>query len=92
MSKANQTSGTKRFVLPRCFWVDHFERCSEHPGERVVVKETANRVTVDLDGAAFDNLLSDAQHYADDGVDAADMRRICRSARATLRALATPTH
>jgi hypothetical protein len=86
MTAATQTA-QHRFTLPCIFWTDHFERCAEHPGIRVVVKWTANRVIVDLDAVALANLKSDAEHYATDSVDAPDMGRICRSARATLRAL-----
>jgi hypothetical protein len=86
MTAATQTA-QHRFTLPRIFWTDHFERCAEHPGVRVVVKETANRVTVDLDAAALADFISDARHYANDGVDPDGIRHICRSARAALRAL-----
>jgi|LakMenEpi03Aug12_release.lakeMendotaPanAssembly.Ray.scaffolds.fasta_scaffold3119956_1 threonine aldolase len=89
MTAVTQTA-QQRFTLPRIFWTDHFERCAEHPGVRVVVKETANYVTVDLDAVALADLTSDAKHYADEGVDGPHTRRLCRSARMVLWALGNP--
>lgn len=84
MTAATQTA-LQRFVLPRIFWTDHFERCADHPGVRVVVKESAHRVTVGLDAVALADFRSDAEHYANDGTDA--QQCFVRSARAALVAI-----
>lgn len=86
MTAATKTA-LQRFVLPRRFWTDHFERCADHPGIRVIVKESVNYATVDLDAVALADLVSDAKHYADDGVDGPGTGRLRRSARMVLWAL-----
>jgi hypothetical protein len=79
----------RRFTLPPAFWRDHLERCAEHPGTRVVVKDTARRVVVDLDAEALADLKSDADYYAGDGApDMPGLQGLHASARATLRAIA----
>lgn len=74
-------------VVPRLFWDDHFDRCADHPGLRKVIKSGVRRVTVELDAIALEDLVSDARHYAHDGLDGPDLRSLCRSAAATLRAI-----
>ena len=83
----HKSPATGRFTLPRVFWEDHFERCSEHPGYRAVIKSTKRHVTVDLDAVALVDLQSDARHYGHGGLDAAPAG-LCISARFTLLAIA----
>ncbi len=73
----------KTFKLPRTFWDDHLDRCSEHEGVRREMKVTRTTATVELDCAAFEDLLSDARHYALGGLDEAP-RNIVASAKRTL--------
>lgn len=80
-----------RLTLPGIFWRDHLDRCSEHDGERVVIRDDGRRVIVELDDEALNDLRSDAGYYSD-GVDFCGEKQAYRplinSARATVRALA----
>lgn len=71
--------------VPATFYDDHVSRdCL--PGSDVTCK--ANRVTVTLDAAAYDDLLSDAEFYSDASqFEGWDMRSLCASARRTVVAL-----
>jgi hypothetical protein len=82
---------TVRVDVPARFFADHIGRdCSE---SAVVVKRLARTVRVDLDRAAYDDLLSDAEHYGGGAMDDmyaddfASASGLIRSARATARAL-----
>ena len=86
------TTSMHRLVLPGIFWRDHYDRCGDHEGERLVIKdsgETRTRVTVELDDIALGDLLSDANYYVYPGADwgEAYLRAIGRSARATIDAV-----
>ncbi len=80
----------RRLILPGIFWRDHYDRCSDHDGERVIIRDDGRRAVVELDDAALADLKSDAEYYAD-GVDfcgeKAAYRSLIRSARATLRVI-----
>jgi hypothetical protein len=60
--------GIRRLSLPAIFWRDHYDRCSDHEGVRVIVQDNGRRVIVELDDAALADLKSDAEYYSD-GVD-----------------------
>jgi hypothetical protein len=81
----------RRLTLPGIFWRDHYDRCSDHDGERIVIRDNGRRAIVELDNQALADLKSDAEHYSD-GVDfcgeKAAYRSLINSARATVRALA----
>lgn len=75
-------------TVPERFYDDHVER--DLPAGRVVKALSKNRLRVELDREAYDDLLSDARHYADpEGFDWNDpfMRGVILSAKATVRAL-----
>ena len=83
-------SHTVRVDLPQTFYDDHVGRDLDGGTE---VKRLARKVRVDLDQDAYDEILSDAKHYAggamedmylDDFVTAS---AIIRSAKATAKAL-----
>lgn len=80
-----------RLIVPGIFWRDHYDRCGDHDGNRVIIDDTGRRAIVELDDEALANLKSDADHYSD-GVDFAGERAAYRalieSAKATLRAIA----
>ena len=71
-------------VPPRFYW-DHVSR--DLPAG-TVVSETRSYVRVDLDQSEFEELISDANHYAYSmGAGGFDDRGLIASARATLRRL-----
>jgi hypothetical protein len=72
--------------VPTLFWNDHYDRCGEE-GKAKVIKRGSKLTTVQLDQAAWDNLLGDADYYAtqDFGVWGSDLRGLIGSARTTLR-------
>lgn len=73
------------YRLPPVFYDDHVARALP-AGE--LVRRTSRHVFVELDAAAFDELVSDARYYADEMGDAGfDGHGLVTSARATLRAL-----
>ncbi len=91
MAAPDAMAQTHRLLLPGIFWRDHYDRCEEHPGKRLVIyDEGSNRVRVELDAVALDDLHSDARYYAN-GVDFAGekeaYRSLINSARATVRAI-----
>lgn len=72
------------YKLPPRFYHDHVARdCL--PG--VLVRETSRQVVVELDAAAYADLLSDADYYSDASAFEPDLFGLCASARATYRAL-----
>ena len=79
--------------LPTRFYDDHADR-GLPAGD--LVKRTKRYVVVELDAAAYGELISDAEHYADRSqFDQRDpfLRGLCTSAKATvccLRAIETP--
>lgn len=76
---------TVEVSLPQRFYDDHVSReCN--PGR--VVRRNKTSVRVLLDGAAWDDLRSDAAYYADDATAAEpELRALASSAAATLRRL-----
>lgn len=77
---------TKTYRLPPAFYWDHVSR--ELPAGRVV-KELARSVVVELDEEAFDDLLSDAEFYADsrNGIEGVEYLGLRASAKATAKTL-----
>jgi hypothetical protein len=77
----------KTYHLPPRFYWDHTERDLPEEGVSRRISDTKTSVTVELDQAAYDDLLSDARHYSK-GI-AYDMGEpgLASSARATVRAL-----
>lgn len=73
-------------VIPKAFYRDHVKRANEGG---LIVKETKELMTVELTEPAFDDLFSDARHYAQCGVNVygADFIGIVSSAQATYRRL-----
>ena len=82
--------GSIRLTLPRIFWEDHHVGRDCSPDARVI-KETSKTVTVDLTPNDYDDIKSDAEHYAFGGIDfcgkKAAYRSLIDSARATVRAI-----
>ena len=75
-------------TMPRVFMNDHLERCSAHPGERIILTENKRSMTVSLNDEAFADFVSDAQHYASGyGPDEPSCRGYITSARACLNLL-----
>lgn len=79
---------TKTYRLPPRFYEDHTARDLPEDGISAKVSENARFVYVEMDAAAYDDLLSDAEHYADEGI-AAEMGlpTLAASARRTVAAL-----
>lgn len=78
----------KTYQLPPTFYHDHRSRDLPEEGTSTVVRETKTAVFVEMDGAAYRDLLSDAEYYSDPGI-ARDMGMpgLAASARATVRRL-----
>ncbi len=53
--------------LPRLFYIDHRER--DLPAGEIIRSIGKNQVEVVLDQDAFDDLISDAEHYGFGGMD-----------------------
>lgn len=71
--------------IPQAFLIDHEERDLPTPAY-----DTRGRhFIIDTNDAAFDELVSDAKHYANDGTDAD--RWIVSAAKALLKAIALAT-
>ncbi len=76
---------TKVYELPDAFWSDHVAR--DLPGGRIQ-KIGSGRVTVELDEAAYRELLSDASHYAKEmGRAGFEGQGLIASAQATMKRL-----
>ena len=80
----------KQYKVPAKFWDDFSERCPcdgdpavEMPNE---VSRSGNRVLIEGTDRQIEWLRSDAAFYAQGNVD--DCASLCRSAAATVRALA----
>ena len=71
-------------TIPARFYDDHVWRACL-PG--IEVKRTSRRVTVMLDAAAWDDLLSDAEHYSEAWQFEREYFGLCRSAAATHKAM-----
>lgn len=71
---------------PRFYW-DHTDR--DLPAGRLL-RTLASKVEVELDQASYDELMSDADHYAQSGVQVygQDLFGLVMSAKATCKALA----
>lgn len=62
MNNNNNTAGGI-FTVPAKFYLDHRARDCGNTG--VIIKQNKNTVTVSLDAIALDDLMSDADYYAD---------------------------
>ena len=72
--------------LPAKFYLDHRARDCGESGK--IVRSTKNYIIVELDAAALDDLLSDADYYASlQGDDFHENKGVCLSARATVTAI-----
>jgi hypothetical protein len=73
-------------VIPKAFYGDYVGRANEGG---VIVKETKTQLTVEITEPAFDDLRSDARHYAQSGVGVygIDFIGVIRSAQATWKRL-----
>ena len=68
--------------LPAVFWIDHADRCPPVNGEEwQELRRTTRTITVELNRAAFENLLSDAEYYSSRWGPDDCPRRIIESAR-----------
>lgn len=74
-------------LVPAKFWWDHYNRDLDDTSR--VVKGSGHRVLLEMNPAAIAELASDADYYATGftGEDAADLRGLIASAKATLKAL-----
>lgn len=85
--KVYTLNGQKRIILrlPRIFYEDHRDRDLPSGSPKRWLR---NQVDVELTREEFDELLSDAHHYASDqGWDFDGMRSLCASATRTVKAL-----
>ena len=71
--------------IPRYFYEDHRDRDLDTP---VAIKTTKRHVWIDLNDEHVPELMSDADYYADESGFDIYTRGICRSAKATLKAIA----
>jgi hypothetical protein len=71
--------------IPRKFYEDHRERELDTP---VAIKTTKRHVWIDLNDEHLFELMSDADFYSDETEVELSSRGICRSAQATLKAIA----
>ncbi len=78
-----------RFELPPAFWNDHIDRRHEEAGIRNVMGKKGNRIMVELDKEAWDDLRSDAAYYCDP-TGRPETPWLVRSARLTLDAVKAP--
>lgn len=75
-----------KIKIPNRFYLDHRARDNGASGK--VVSSTKNYVIVELNTAALEDLLSDADYYAAlSGEDFQENKGVCLSARATLKAI-----
>ena len=81
------TATTVIVQLPPVFYEDHVDRVGGYEPVGTVVRSTKRHVFVELDAAAYDELLSDARHYADTQ-QFPEFLGLVTSAKATVRALA----
>ena len=73
--------------LPAVFFEDHLDRCPSLDGATVVLAK-GRSWKVSISEADLGDLYSDARHYSSfQGVDFADNRSVCSSAKATVRNL-----
>ena len=70
--------------IPRKFYEDHDERCLPTP---VAHRTTTRHVFVDINDPLLPELLDDAEYYADERGICPEVRGICRSAKATAKAI-----
>lgn len=78
---------SKTYKVPQVFFDDHINRSNEPQTLIDAIEKTSGRYyLVSLTEAQADELLSDANYYAD-GVDYAELQGVMRSAQATVRAL-----
>lgn len=76
-----------KMKIPAKFYLDHRARDCGESGK--IVRSTKNYVIVELDPAALDDLIGDADYYADMvGFDEyQENKGVCLSAIATLKAI-----
>jgi hypothetical protein len=75
-----------KMKIPARFYLDHRARDCGESGK--IVCSTKNYVIVELDSAALDDLIGDADYYASlEGADFQENKGVCLSARATLKAI-----
>lgn len=72
------------YRIPKVFYEDHIDRDLDGG---TVVRSTKSHHYVDLDDAAYAELVSDADHYSDQTQFDAWMFGVCTSARATWKTL-----
>ena len=86
MTMTTQNETTVLLTIPKRFYDNHVWR--DLPAG-TVIKETARKYTVEVTREELDELLSDARYYSDGAgwSDPQDMRPICASARATVKAI-----
>ena len=75
---------TTLICIPRKFYEDHGERCLPTPEAH---RTTARHVFVDINDPLLPELLDDAEYYADERGICPEVRGICRSAKATAKAI-----
>ena len=78
----------KQIKVPQRFYLDHVNR--DLPAGKII-KSTSKHFIIEVDQATFDELLNDAQFYADASYVIEQMGReyigLVRSAQSTVRAL-----
>jgi hypothetical protein len=74
----------KIYKIPATFYLDHINRdCGDTD---VIIRQTKNVITVELDKEGFDDLLSDADYYWFCRDEICD-RQIAQSAKRTMQVL-----
>ncbi len=75
-----------KMKLPARFYLDHRARDCGESGK--IVHSTKNYIIVELDAAALDDLIGDADYYASlEHADFYQNKGVCLSARATVKAI-----
>ena len=63
MNTNTELDAVKVYTVPAIFYLDHRARDCGNTGK--IIKQNKSTVTVELDAIALDDLLSDADYYAD---------------------------
>ena len=77
----------KTYKLPPRFYADHVARDLPEVGITSVVSASQRATFVEMDAAAYDDLLSDSRYYASEMGGEYQMAGLARSAAATVKVL-----
>jgi hypothetical protein len=80
-------SHTQTYRVTAMFWEDHCQRDCAEIGTQIEVRRNSVYAYVQLDFEGWDDLLGDADYYADPTDFEEGYESLCRSAAATVRLL-----